>query len=90
MPSIEPGPPRPVGAVEARINRQPGGSGPATTRPAPALAQYSAALDPGEPPVDTDRVALIRKAIEEGTYPVVPARIADAVIAAGLLLRSAK
>jgi negative regulator of flagellin synthesis FlgM len=33
---------------------------------------------------------VIRKAIEQGTYPVLPAKIADAVIAAGILLRSAK
>lgn len=38
-------------------------------------------------PVDAERVAQIRKAIEEDRYPVVPARIADAMIAAGLLLR---
>ena len=41
-------------------------------------------------PVDTDRVALIRKAIAEGSYPIVPAKIADAIIAAGLLLRTPK
>jgi len=39
-------------------------------------------------PVDADRVAEIRKAIEDGRYPVVPTRIADAMIAAGLLLRT--
>lgn len=50
----------------------------------------SEALDPGPAPVDAERVAMIRKAIEQGTYPVVPARIADAVIAAGILLRSTK
>jgi len=42
------------------------------------------------PPVDQDRVALIRKAIAEGSYPVVPAKIADAIIAAGMLLRAPK
>jgi negative regulator of flagellin synthesis FlgM len=48
----------------------------------------SAALDPGEVPIDGDRVAIIRKAIQSGNYPVIPARVADAIIAAGLLLRS--
>ena len=38
-------------------------------------------------PVDADRVATIRKAIEDGSYPVLPVRVADAMIAAGLLLR---
>ena len=50
----------------------------------------SAALNPGPPPVDSDRVAMIRKAIEQGHYPVLPAKVADAMIAAGLLLRSGK
>jgi|GEM_PF-5840716 negative regulator of flagellin synthesis FlgM len=40
-----------------------------------------------QPPVDQDRVTEIRRAIESGRYPVVPAKIADAMIAAGLLLR---
>ena len=39
-------------------------------------------------PVDIQRVAEIRKAIEDGRYPVLPVRVADAMIAAGLLLRT--
>ncbi|HEY6816603.1 MAG TPA: flagellar biosynthesis anti-sigma factor FlgM [Croceibacterium sp.] len=39
-------------------------------------------------PVDAERVAEIRKAIEDDRYPVIPTRIADAMIAAGLLLRT--
>ena len=50
----------------------------------------SEALDAGQPPVDAERVALVRKAVENGTYPVIPARVADAIIAAGFLLRSPK
>ena len=50
----------------------------------------SAVLDPGPQPVDSDRVALIRKAVEQGHYPVLPAKVADAMIAAGMLLRSGK
>ena len=38
------------------------------------------------PPVDVERVALIRAAIASGSYPLVPAKIADAMIAAGLHL----
>lgn len=41
-----------------------------------------------EPPIDPQRVEEIRKAVEEGRYPVVPTRIADAMIAAGFLLRA--
>ena len=47
-------------------------------------------LDVGPMPVDAERVGEIRRAIESGRYPLVPARVADAMIAAGLLLRRAK
>ena len=40
-----------------------------------------------EPPIDQERVDEIRRAVEAGRYPVVPTRIADAMIAAGFLLR---
>lgn len=44
-----------------------------------------AALSAGDSaPVDHDRVAEIRKAIEQGTYPLIPNEIADGIIAAGL------
>ena len=55
-----------------------------TETDAPALSLTTAGASA---PIDADRVAEIRKAIEEDRYPVVPARIADAMIAAGLLLR---
>lgn len=42
------------------------------------------------PPVERERVAKIRAAIAEGSYPLVPARIADAMIAAGLMLSLGK
>ena len=35
-------------------------------------------------PVNADRVAEIRKAIKDGTYPILPVEIADGIIAAGL------
>ena len=50
----------------------------------------SSALDAGAQPVDQDRVATIKQAIQTNTYPVVPTKIGDAMIAAGLLLRIAK
>lgn len=83
---------RPVGGLEARIVRTAAGekdhgqTAPATT--AAATFQPSIALDPGAAPVDAERVQVIRKAIESGTYPVLPTKIADAMIAAGLLLRA--
>ncbi|TAD82461.1 MAG: flagellar biosynthesis anti-sigma factor FlgM [Sphingomonadales bacterium] len=38
------------------------------------------------PPVDAERVAQIRNALRNGSYPLVPARIADAMIAAQVSL----
>ncbi|MFN3433805.1 MAG: flagellar biosynthesis anti-sigma factor FlgM [Sphingomonas sp.] len=34
-----------------------------------------------EPPVDSDRVGEIKKAIESGTFPILPATIADRLLA---------
>ena len=84
---------RAVGFIDARTVRSAAGAKAAPAAHAagdsPAVTfQPSEALDPGQPPVDADRVQVIRKAIESGTYPIVPAKIADAMIAAGLLLRS--
>jgi negative regulator of flagellin synthesis FlgM len=94
MPPIEVGAPRAIGAVSAEIARRAGEQTTTTAAPAaqtPAkLVATSEALNPGEAPVDTDRVAAIRKAVESGQYPLVPARIADAMIAAGILLRTDK
>jgi len=39
-------------------------------------------LNASDPPVDAARVAEIRKALQDGTYPLVPTKIADAMIAA--------
>lgn len=39
-------------------------------------------------PIDTDRVSEIEKAVAEGRYPIIPTKIADAMIAAGFLLRT--
>lgn len=92
MPSMELGPVRPVGAVDARAARQSSGHSShvaGADRSEPTIVR-SDALDPGEPPVDTDRIAQIRKAVESGDYPLVPTKVADAMIAAGILLRSGK
>lgn len=97
MSPIEMGPLRPAGAVDARTVRTAGGApegtAPTQRRPAaPASAapavERSDALSGGTPPVNSERVAVIRKAIETGSYPVIPTTVADAIIAAGLLLRN--
>jgi negative regulator of flagellin synthesis FlgM len=92
MPPIELGPVRLIGAVDPRAIRTASGAPERFARaaPAPAAVVHSEVLDPGAPPIDAERVQIIRKAVESGTYPVVPAKIADAIIAAGLLLRNAR
>lgn len=89
MPPIEVGQTRPIGAVDVRVARQAGGlRDPAARADEPTSSvALSDALNPGEAPVDSDRVEVVRKAVESGNYPLVPAKIADAIIAAGLLLR---
>ena len=92
MPPIDLPPIRPTGPVEPRQSQ------PAAVRPqaqpkaetaAPSV-EINAPLAGSEPPVDQGRIGEIRKAIEEGRYPVIPMRVADALIASGLLLRSGK
>ena len=47
---------------------------------APATGQLASTLA-AKPPVDADRIARIKKAIAEGTFPILPATIADRMIA---------
>jgi negative regulator of flagellin synthesis FlgM len=91
MPPIELGPTRPIGAVDVRIARQGAGLREGAGQPhgTPSTVALSDALNPGEAPVDSERVDQIKKAVEAGQYPLVPARITDALIAAGMLLRKA-
>ena len=42
----------------------------------------AAGIASSSPPIDTDRVSQIRDALKEGSYPLIPAKIADAIIAA--------
>lgn len=92
MPPIEVGPLRAINAIDSRLARKPGeGSAqPARVDKSESAVVRSGMLDPGAAPIDAERVEMIREAIEKGSYPVVPARIADAMIAAGILLRSGK
>ncbi|MDE2405419.1 MAG: flagellar biosynthesis anti-sigma factor FlgM [Sphingomonadales bacterium] len=45
------------------------------------------AFSAGQAPVDGERVSQIRKAIQSGSYPMIPAKISDAMIAAGIMLQ---
>lgn len=44
--------------------------------------EVSASADAATPPVDAARVQQIRTALQNGSYPLVPTRIADAIISA--------
>lgn len=65
-------------------------SGPAASgrEPVRPIADVSRTVDTlaAEPPVDGDRVTAIRTAIANGSYPLHPTKIADALIAARWLL----
>ncbi|MCW1382986.1 flagellar biosynthesis anti-sigma factor FlgM [Novosphingobium sp. KCTC 2891] len=95
MPPIEIGPSRPVGAVQAKTvvapaapSAEPVKAATAQSASAAPQVETSDAVKAGDAPVDAERVAKIRRAIEDGHYPVIPTRIADAMIAAGMLLRN--
>ena len=97
MPPIEighggPHAPRAVGPADARpVTGRAVASDTARSHAAEQSAVVrSAALDPGAAPIDHERVAQIRKAIEDNRYPVLPMKVSDAMIAAGFLLRSGK
>lgn len=57
----------------------------------PPMTAKSSILSTGEePPMDNDRVAEIRNALREGRYPLLPAKLADHMIAAGFALIDGK
>lgn len=77
-----------VGAERAKAKLAPesggaslGGSAAKSAPSAGVAVEVSAPAQSG-PPIDTDRVAEIRNALRDGTYPLVPTKIADAMIAA--------
>jgi negative regulator of flagellin synthesis FlgM len=97
MPPIETRLTSPIGRIDAvslngRAVRLAGGSTDQSAKaetadPAVVLGDT---LNAGPIPVDADRVAQIRKALHDGTYPILPMTIADTIIAGGLILRTAK
>lgn len=93
MPSVElsklpgVGPARAVASgeraqIEART--RPAASG-APAAPGISL-EVSATTDAATPPVDAERVSQIKAALRDGSYPLVPTKIADAMIAAQVSL----
>lgn len=87
LPSV--GAPRAVSAGErAQIEARPRSAGAATPAPAaPGIAlEVSAAAESANPPVDAERVSQIKAALRDGSYPLVPTKIVDAMIAAQVSL----
>ena len=84
---------RPLGAEAQRsVSTAPAASAPvATPRTEAEMVTRSDSLSAGSvPPVDTDRVTQIRDAIKDGSYPLVPAAVADAMIASRFMLIEGK
>ena len=67
-----------------RADARPASAG--SQRDGGVIVESTAIPQAGKPPLDTDRIKEIREALRDGTYPIVPAQIADAMIAARLLL----
>lgn len=58
---------------------------PSAAAPAPggvSIEVDAASVDPATPPIDPERVQQIRQALRDGSYPLVPTKIVDAMIAA--------
>lgn len=70
------------GKAEAKAT----GASPATPADKGLAVETGARVAAGSAPVDQDRVAEIRSALRDGTYPIVPTQITDAIIAARLML----
>lgn len=90
MPSVEISKLQGIGPLRALSDSERAQSGqrPATAPQAEARPGVTveigagAAAEIGSPPVDPERVEKIRAALRDGTYPLVPTKIADAMIAA--------
>ena len=68
-------------ALDARSQTRADALEDSTAKPGVSI-EVANSVGAGEPPVDSDRVAEIRAALKDGSYPLVPAKIADAMIAA--------
>lgn len=81
---------RPVGHEAApRTLRSDKGS-PDVAAIAAVRVETTTSFDALQPPVDQARITEIRNALKQGNYPLYPTKIADAMIAAPLLLSAAR
>ena len=74
--------------VVRAVRETPTGAAPAAVASQPRAVSTMAADMAAAPPVSTDRVAEIKQAIKDGRYPIMPARIADSLIALRLEWKS--
>lgn len=72
---------RTEGQARAETSQAPQDASPAKSGAALLTGGTTAKAMSSSPPIDTDRVATIRKAIAEGRFPLSPATIADRLIA---------
>lgn len=85
-----------LGAMRAISRDLSGSKAEARAAHAPDAADRGIAVETGNrvsagaAPFEADRVAQIRDALKDGNYPIVPAKITDAIIAARLMLSSAQ
>lgn len=56
------------------------------TPPSGMSVEVSGAAEAASPPIDAERVSQIREALRDGSYPLVPTKIVDAMIAAQISL----
>jgi negative regulator of flagellin synthesis FlgM len=71
--------------IEARPRPAAGPALPTGT-PSGISVEVSGAAEAATPPVDAERVSQIKAALRDGSYPLVPAKIVDAMIAAQVSL----
>lgn len=78
--------PRALSETDRSLARTAGAAKPAQVgigAPAAGVTlEVNASVNTSSAPVNTDRVAQIRDALKDGSYPLIPAEIADAIIAA--------
>ncbi|MEP2236078.1 MAG: flagellar biosynthesis anti-sigma factor FlgM [Alteripontixanthobacter sp.] len=78
---------RETGANVPARTRSGQGNAPSGGAPQPGVSvETGNAVSAGDAPVDNGRVAEIRAALQQGQYPLNPAKITDAIIAARLML----
>jgi negative regulator of flagellin synthesis FlgM len=71
--------------IEARAPGKPG-TAPAASVGISLEVSGLAAAEAASPPVDAERVGQIKAALRDGSYPLVPTKIVDAMIAAQVSL----